>query len=189
MKKIAITGSIASGKSTVAKLLKSKTSPIFDADLVVKNLYKKKIFLKSLSRILKHRIRSKQDIRKLLRSKKIKLKQLEKFIHPKVRRERKNFIRKNINKKMCFFEIPLLFESKLQKNYHKCVFVFAPLKKRKKLFIQRGGNIKHFNLFDKRQIQPQRKIQKSDYVIYNDKSLKNLKEKVKILKLKLMKYA
>ena len=62
-------------------------------------------------------------------------------------------------------------------------------KKRKKLFIQRGGNIKHFNLFDKRQIQPQRKIQKSDYVIYNDKSLKNLKEKVKILKLKLLKYA
>ena len=73
MKKIAITGSIASGKSTVAKLLRSNTTPIFDADLVVKNLYKEKIFLKSLSRILKHRIRSKQDIRKLLRSKKIKL--------------------------------------------------------------------------------------------------------------------
>ncbi len=44
MIKIGITGSLASGKSTVAKLISRNKYPVFDADNTVKNLYKKKIF-------------------------------------------------------------------------------------------------------------------------------------------------
>ena len=42
MKIIGITGSISSGKTTVANLLASKKYPLFSADLVVSSLYKKK---------------------------------------------------------------------------------------------------------------------------------------------------
>ena len=45
MIKIGITGSLASGKSTVAKLMSKKKYPIFDADRVVANLYKRRNFL------------------------------------------------------------------------------------------------------------------------------------------------
>ena len=39
MIKIAITGSLASGKTTVAKLMSGNRYPIFSADKTVKNLY------------------------------------------------------------------------------------------------------------------------------------------------------
>ena len=38
MIKIGITGSIASGKSTVAKILSGKKFPLFDSDKEVKNI-------------------------------------------------------------------------------------------------------------------------------------------------------
>ena len=46
MKKIAITGLISSGKSSVAQLIAKKVHPIFDADKEVHNIYKNKKFLK-----------------------------------------------------------------------------------------------------------------------------------------------
>ena len=50
MIKIGITGSLASGKSTVAKLISRNKYPIFNADNVVKTLYKKKIFTKKIQK-------------------------------------------------------------------------------------------------------------------------------------------
>ena len=41
MRIIGITGSIASGKTTVARLLAGKKYPLYSADKVVTNLYKK----------------------------------------------------------------------------------------------------------------------------------------------------
>ena len=42
MIKIGITGSMASGKSTVAKLMSRGKYPIFNADKIVGDIYKKK---------------------------------------------------------------------------------------------------------------------------------------------------
>ena len=41
MKKIAITGSLSSGKTTASKILAANRGPLFSADAVVKKLYKK----------------------------------------------------------------------------------------------------------------------------------------------------
>ena len=41
---VGITGSIASGKTTVASLIAGKKYPLFSADKTVSNLYKKKTF-------------------------------------------------------------------------------------------------------------------------------------------------
>ena len=49
MKKICITGSLASGKTTASKILSLKRGPLFSADEVVKKLYKQNLFhLKAL---------------------------------------------------------------------------------------------------------------------------------------------
>ena len=42
MKKIGITGSLASGKTTASRILAKKNGPLFSADDVVKKLYDKK---------------------------------------------------------------------------------------------------------------------------------------------------
>ena len=41
MKKIGITGSLASGKTTASRILAKKNGPLFSADDVVKKLYDK----------------------------------------------------------------------------------------------------------------------------------------------------
>ena len=53
MKKIGITGSVASGKSTASKYLSYKKGPLFSADEAVKKLYKNKNFKKIISKKLK----------------------------------------------------------------------------------------------------------------------------------------
>ncbi len=50
MIKIGITGSLASGKSTVAKLISRGRYPIFNADKTVADLYKKKDFIKKIKK-------------------------------------------------------------------------------------------------------------------------------------------
>ena len=45
MKKIGITGSLSSGKTTASKFLSNRRGPLFSADNEVKKLYKKKSFI------------------------------------------------------------------------------------------------------------------------------------------------
>ena len=52
---IGITGSLASGKSTVLKVLSSKNNPSFSADVFVRRLYKKKKISKTDIKITKNR--------------------------------------------------------------------------------------------------------------------------------------
>ena len=110
---IGITGSIASGKSTVAQIIAGKKYPLFSADKVVLNLYKNFNFIKIL--IKKFNLNQKKNIKnqiKLLIEKDRKnLYKLETMIHPIVRREMKSFLKKK-NKNLVL-EIPLLLESNL----------------------------------------------------------------------------
>ena len=53
MKKIGITGSLASGKTTASKILSLRKGPLFSADDYVKKLYKKKFFKEIISKKFK----------------------------------------------------------------------------------------------------------------------------------------
>ena len=68
------------------------------------------------------------------------------------------------------------------KNFNKIVFVNSKKKIRLKRYLKRGKNKKTFDLLDKRQLSPVKKIKFSDYVINNNNSLGFLKKNVKIIK-------
>ena len=57
-----------------------------------------------------------------------------------------NFTQKNKNKKFIFFEIPLLVESRLMKNFDIIFFIKANKKTRLRRFKLKGGNKKLFNI-------------------------------------------
>ena len=103
---------------------------------------------------------------------------LEKIIHPLVRREIRIFSSKNKKKKLLIFEIPLLVESKLMKNYDKIIFVNSRKDLRLKRYLKRKNNEKIFNVLNKRQLPPAKKIKFCDYVINNNGSLKLLKKNI-----------
>jgi dephospho-CoA kinase len=97
MKIIGITGSIASGKTTVARLMAGKKYPLFSADMVVSSLYKKKTFNKIL--IKKFKLNRKEKIKdqiKLILKKKGNIYKLESVIHPFVRKEMVKFLKKKM---------------------------------------------------------------------------------------------
>ncbi len=175
MIKIGITGSLASGKTTVAKLMSKRRYPVFSADKIVADLYKKRIFLIKIKKKfhLKNYKNPKKKLKALIRKDKFVLKKLESIIHPLVRKEMKIFMKKK--SKIGLFEIPLLIESKLMKYFDVIIFVNAQRNKRLKRY---KGNNEIFTTLDKRQIISSKKIKFSDHVINNNKGIIELKSKV-----------
>ncbi len=180
MKKIGITGSLSSGKTTASKILSKNRGPLFSADQVVSNLYKKDSFKKAISK--EFDIKNLSLIKKILKKKILEdgknFKKLEKIIHPLVRREMKNFERKNYKKKFLFFEIPLLIESNLMKKFDLIFFIKANKKVRLKRFKLKGGNSKFFQTIDKKQFNDNKKVKYCDHVIVNEKNIMILKKKL-----------
>ena len=125
MIKIGITGSISSGKSTVAKLLSKGRHPVFNADRAVANLYKRRDFIKKIKRKfnIKNSKNIKKEIKNLVKQDKKNIRKLELIIHPLVRREMRIFMKRKKNIKIKIFEIPLLIESKLTKFFDVTIFV------------------------------------------------------------------
>ena len=183
MIKIGITGSLASGKSTVAKLISRNRYPIFSADEVVKALYKKRDFTNKVKKKFnfKNTKNLKKKIKNLIKKDKKALQKLELIIHPLVRREMRAFMRSKKDIKIKIFEIPLLIESKLTKYFDVILFVGAKKNIRLKRYVAKGGDKKIFTVLEKRQSKPSKKIKISDHVIYNNRSIKNLKKNVKFL--------
>jgi dephospho-CoA kinase len=181
--KIGITGSIASGKSTATKILSKKIYPIFSADAEVKKLYKNKLFLAKL--IKKFKIQNKNKVKSFVKNLIInntkRIIKLEKLIHPLVRRKMKEFIKKNNKDKLVFFEIPLLIESKLMKYFDIIIFISSLKKNRIKRYKKSGGDGKIFKILNNRQIAQNKKQKFCDYVISNNKTVKELKKKLNII--------
>ena len=187
MIKIGITGSLASGKSTVAKIIASKKYPLFDADKAVKKIYQTNIFKAKIFKKfkLKNKKNIKNNIKKIISKNKKSLKDLEKIIHPIVRKQIRIFLKRNKKKKFVIFEIPLLIESNLMKHYDKIILVNSRRDLRLKRYLKRGNNKKIFNLLNKRQLSPAKKIKFCDYVINNNGSLKLLKKNIKNIMIKI----
>ena len=182
MIKIGITGSLASGKTTASQILSHRRGPLFSADKVVKKLYKNKHFNKLLSK--KFNIKNdnfiKRNLKKIIlaNNNKKNIKKLEKIIHPIIRREMKKFSFLHNKKKLIFFEIPLLIESKLMNYFDVIIFIKSKKKLRLRRFKANGGDIKLFNLLNGKQFSDQIKAKFSDHTVVNEKNLNILKKKL-----------
>ena len=103
MKKIGITGSIASGKTTASKIISYKRGPVFSADDIVKKLYKQIKFQRLIKKKLK--LESNKNFKHIQKNKFLKIRlltKLEKIVHPAVRKEMHKFILRNKNKNVVF---------------------------------------------------------------------------------------
>ena len=178
MIKIGITGSLASGKTTASKILSYRRGPLFSADKAVSELYKNKKFRFMICKKfkIKNNNQIKKNIKELILKKKSNLKKLEKLIHPLVRKKMRKFTAQNKKKKIVFYEIPLLIESKLMNIFKTIIFIRSKKKLRLKRFKSKGGDKKLFNLLNDLQMGDQKKIKFCDYVVVNEKNIMILKK-------------
>jgi dephospho-CoA kinase len=181
MKRIGILGDIGSGKSYVSQ---NFGYPVFNADKVVGNLYKKnkKIFIK-LKKILPKFIHSfpisKDEIIKAILVNDINLKKIVKIIHSEVRIEMNKFLKKNRNKRIIILDIPLLLENKINKRGD--ILIFVKSKKTdilKRLKKRNNFNYKLFNKFRKIQLPLDYKMKKSHFTIKNNFTKKSVKRDI-----------
>ena len=189
MIRIGILGDIGSGKSFVAKQFKS---PVFNADAEIIKIYKnnKKCFYK-LKKTLPKYIKSfpikKKELRRSVISNNKNLKKISKVVHPIVRAEMRKFFVYNKKKKIVILDIPLLIENKLNKKTDILVYVDAKEKDiKKRLKKRKGYNEKIINNFKKKQYSLTKKKKLSDYVIKNNFKPNTIKQKVEIIKKKVL---
>jgi len=182
MIRIAVLGDIGSGKSYVAKQF---GYPVFNADTEVAKLYRKsrKCYNK-LKKALPEYIVSfpvkKIEISKAIIADQYNLKKIIKIVHPEVRSNMNNFIKKNKNKKLIILDIPLLMENKINKKNDILIFVDAKKKEINKRLKKRPNiNSKIVEKFKKLQLPVELKKQQSDFIIKNNFRNNSIKKNVK----------
>lgn len=187
-KTIAITGGIGSGKSTFCSKLKEKGFKIHSSDEQVAKIYKnpEKKFVTYLRTIGLSKSISKKNIDKKIISKiifenKQIRKKLELYIFKIVRKKRSDFIKQEKQKKtkLIFIDIPLLFENNLEKQFNKVISIIASKQVRlKRLKKTRKMTENQFKNITRSQTSDVIRKKKSDYVIYNNSTLKDYKIKI-----------
>ena len=182
MIRIAVLGDIGSGKSYVAKQF---GYPVFNADTEVAKLYRKSRkcynkLKKSLPRYIVSFPVKKIEISKAIIADQYNLKKIIKIIHPEVRSNMNNFIKKNKNKKLVILDIPLLMENKINKKND--ILIFVDAKKReinKRLKKKININSKILRRFKKLQLPAEFKKKQSDFTIKNNFRNNSIKKNVK----------
>ena len=189
---VGITGGIASGKTEVAKVFQKKGAIIISGDELGKKVVEKNpVVLKKLVKIFgKEILNSKGKLnRKTLgaiafANEKNK-QELNRIVHPYLLRELKHEItkfRKTRNKKQVLLvDAALIVEWKLYKNLDKLILVISPEGKRLARLRKLGFSKKEASDRIKRQVTDSRRRRYSDFIISNNGSLKQLKDKAQVL--------
>jgi dephospho-CoA kinase len=187
--RIGLTGSIATGKSTVANILKELGAYVIDADEIAHDALKKtEKPCKQILDVFGSSILDEQgniDRKKLgsiVFNDEQKLAILESIIHPYVQQRRKEIeesILQQDRDAVIIYDVPLLFEKHLENSFDKIIVVYVPkdiqierLIKRQNMAYDEALNL--INL----QICIEEKKEKADFVIDNSYSLENTKKQV-----------
>ena len=179
---------MASGKSTVLKLLKNKGAVVFDVDKRIHRYYRdknspvyKKITI-AFPQCLKAGVISRKELAACVFSGKSKLKKLEKIVHPVVTKDLLKWLKTESKKRVRIAEVPLLFEKKLAGHFDKVILVTVTrsiLIQRiiKKYGFSKGETLNRLSLY----MPIREKIKRSDVVIDNSMDYKRLKKEVDLL--------
>lgn len=174
LKKIAVTGGLASGKTTVCQILHTFGAKVVCADEMVHELLRSELREKLEAEFGKELMKQDQIDRKILAeivfNNPEKLKKLEALIHPKLLQKIKEEYRSAQG--ACFVvEIPLLYEIGAEDFYDIVIAVVTDEEIAKRRF---QGSCLDYDLRMKRQLAPIEKGKRADYILYNNGTLEEL---------------
>ncbi len=188
LRKIAITGGTASGKSTVCRLLKDCGSYVVDSDAIVhdllsshQNIREQVINLLGTS-VVKHGKLDRKAIADAVFPHPQTLKALESILHPavfdEIRRQYET-IKDDPRYELFIVEMPLLYETGSASFFDTIVVVLAEEKLCRQRFItQKKGSERSFDKRMQRQMLPCEKAKKADFVFMNNDNLDCLEKQV-----------
>jgi len=179
---IALTGSIATGKSTVASLLALNGMRVIDADKIAHTLLDASaewVAKKFGNEYLTQKGVDRAKLGMLVFSDEAKRKELEAYLHPKIKERIEIESEKQDNFKFPYLiDIPLFFENG---NYpiKESVVVYAPYEIQLERFMKRNGYSKSESARRiASQLDIEEKKRRATWVIDNSKDLKHLQNEV-----------
>ena len=124
--KIAVTGGIGSGKSTVAELLRSKGLPVFSCDEIYHKLIKQKDYLAAIEARFPNTTKDgkllKEKLSQIVFTDKDALEALNSITHPLIIKELEKEM-EEVQAPFVFAEVPLLFEGKFDSRFDRILVV------------------------------------------------------------------
>ncbi len=188
MKWIGLSGGLASGKSTVANILRRKGLPVLDADQIAKDVLQNGTLglKKVLETFGKDLIGSdgelnRQKMAQLVFNSPSDLQKLEAIVHPlvqeKVKETRKNLEEKG--NKIAFYDVPLLFEKNLQSHFDATVLVScSQALQRSRMKSRNRWTDEEIEARLKSQLPLSKKEKIAKFIIYNNSTLDQLETQV-----------
>ena len=188
MKLVGLTGGIASGKSTVAEILKRQGAAIINADVLAREVvepghqaWTEIVNTFGTAVLQPDRALDRQKLRAIIFDDPDARKKLESIIHPQVRAVAEQRIREHAaaGYAVIVYEVPLLFEGNLQEWLRPVILVACDVDTQRKR-LQSRDNLsaaqaqKHIDA----QMSLEAKRRLADYVIENNGSLEDLKRQV-----------
>ncbi len=189
MKTIGLTGGIASGKSTVAKMLKEKGAYLLDADKLAREVvepdepaWRQIVDWLGESILQPDRHIDRSKLASLVFDDKSKLEKLNKIVHPQVGYRFKALKEEILLKDpeaVIVYDIPLLIEAGMQKMVDHIVLVFVPREVQIQRLQQRDGlSRREAELRLKAQLPLEEKRKQAHTVIDNSSSLEETARQV-----------
>jgi dephospho-CoA kinase len=186
---IGLTGGVATGKSTVAKMFKKCGAIVIDADELAREVVQpdKPAWRDIVRRFGKSVLSSDRTINRLRLGQIVfrdrgKLRQLERIIHPRVAAEQKRLTRHASRKDpnaVVIYDVPLLFEAGIDKRVDKVIVVFADRETQIARLKKRNGLSRSEALRRIRNQMPMAKKRRlADYVLDATKNRKQVTEEV-----------
>lgn len=168
---IGLTGSIGMGKSTTAKMFAEEGVPVHDSDEAVHRLYAGPAMPLVEAAFPGVTVDGKID-RTILGAKVLgnpaAMKTLEGIIHPLVRADANDFLRRNrdAGAQLAVLDIPLLFETGGRDRVDKVVVVTAPADvQRERVLARPGMTVEKFEAVLARQVPDVEKRRQADYIV------------------------
>jgi dephospho-CoA kinase len=187
MLRIGLTGGMASGKSTVARLLAEKGADVFDADDLVRELYQPGGAAALAARELFGAAVLDADgavdrarVAEIVFEDPARRRSLEARLHPLVREERERRFAQAAwaGAKVAVCEASLLFEAGSESEYDRVQLVMAPLEQRLRRWIEKGGSEADGRRRIAAQLPPEEAARRAHEILVNGGSPEELRRQV-----------
>jgi dephospho-CoA kinase len=180
---IGLTGSIAMGKSTTARLFAEAGVPVHDSDATVHKLYENEA-VAAIEAEFPGTTRDGRVDRAALGRRVLgdaaALKRLEQIVHPLVREASQRFLKQAeaAGAKVAVLDIPLLFETGGDQRVDAVVVVSAPAEMQRSRVLERGVSPAQLEALLARQVPDAEKRARADFVVDSSQGIEHARGQV-----------